>query len=53
MVSFWIVAVSSFDSLGNVFHVSQVFTAYHKVAIQMKAGSIACCDNVQRFEGCL
>ena len=35
---FWIVSVSSFVSLGNVFHVSQVFTACHKVVRQMKAG---------------
>ena len=38
MVSFWIVSVSSFVSLGNAFHVSQVFTACRKVVRQMKAG---------------
>ena len=42
MVSCWIGSVSSFDSLANVCHVSQVFTACHKVVIQMK-GRHCCC----------
>ena len=42
MVSCWIGSACSLDSLPNVCHVSRVFTACHKVVIQMK-GRHCCC----------